>query len=421
MDIKALAALYEPETIELRRSLHRDPELSGIETRTLKFIAEKLTEYDIEYTEIDKGGILGSIGGAARTGGKSVLLRADIDALPIRENPCNLKRERAVISQNAGVQHACGHDAHTAMLLTAASILKEQWHELGTGGVILLFERGEEGAGNLRYLLRHIIDNRIRISAAHAIHVRPDLDAGRIHIPLGPVMAGTAGFQATLRGRGGHGSRPDRSNNPVDCFVAVYNALSSVRLRRASPFEPFTFSVGLLSGGDKGNIIPAELTFGGSARFYSIGAGEAFASEYKRILAGMTAAYGCEYEGGDILLGFPTINHGALAGFARETARSLLGDDVLADGEPLMGSESFAAVTRLWPSVMTLLGVRNAELGAGADLHSEFFDLDEAALKLGVAETVAFADGFLSSELELDHPGEPDVDDVLRRIGGPGL
>ncbi|MDR2357106.1 MAG: amidohydrolase [Oscillospiraceae bacterium] len=419
MDIKALAAMYEPETIEIRRRLHREPELSNFETRTLKFIGEKLDEYAIRYIEVEKGGILGFIGDAESE--NTVLLRADIDALPIRENPRNLKRERDVISRNDGAQHACGHDAHTAMLLTAARILREHEGKLAPGGVILLFERGEEGTGNLRYLLRHIIGGGLRVSAAHAIHVRPDLDAGRIHIPLGPAMAGTAGFQTTLRGRGGHGSRPDMSNNPVDCFVAVYNALTSFRLRRTPPFEPFTFSVGLLSGGDKGNIIPAELTFGGSARFYSIEAGEAFASEFKRVLDGVTAAYGCEYAGGDIRLGYPTINHGALAEFARETARRTLGDAVLTDDEPLMGSESFAAVTRLWPAVMAFLGVRNVELGAGADLHSEFFDIDESALKLGVAETVAFASGFLQSKPKLEHPGEPDVDDLLRRIGGPGL
>ncbi|MDR1588967.1 MAG: amidohydrolase [Oscillospiraceae bacterium] len=417
MDIKALAAMYAPDTVEIRRHLHRDPELSNFETRTLKFIGDKLAEYGIGYTEVERGGILGFIGD--ETAERAVLLRADIDALPIRENPCNLKHARAVISQNDGVQHACGHDAHTAMLLTAARILKERGP--GAGRIILLFERGEEGTGNLRYLLRHIIDRGIRVSAAHAIHVRPDLEAGRLHIPLGPVMAGTAGFQATLRGRGGHGSRPDRANSPVDCFVAVYNALASVRLRRASPFSPFTFSVGALSCGEKGNIIPSELTFGGSARFYDFEDGEAFAAEFKRILEGVTAAYGCGYEAADIRLGFPTINHGELALFARETARTHLGADVLADCEPLMGSESFAAVTRLWPSVMALLGVRNDGLGAGAELHSEFFDIDETALAAGVAETVAFASGFLDSELRLEPPEAADTDDVLNRIGGPGL
>ncbi|MDR2665151.1 MAG: amidohydrolase [Oscillospiraceae bacterium] len=420
MDIKALAALYGPETIEMRRHLHRNPELSNSEEGTVKFIGEKLEEYGIEYIEVDKGGILGFIGGA---GEGAVLLRADIDALPIRENLRNLKRERAVISQNDGVQHACGHDAHTAMLLTAAKILSEREREgeLGPGGAVLLFERGEEGTGNLRYLLRHIISKGMRISAAHAIHVRPDLDAGRVHIPQGPVMAGTAGFQVTLRGRGGHGSRPDRSNNPVDCFVAVYNALVSIRLRRTSPFEPFTFSIGLLSGGDKGNIIPSELTFGGSARFYSMEAGEAFAEEFGRVLTGTAAAYGMQFDGGDVRLGFPTVNHGDLARFAREAALSALGDGVLSDGEPLMGSESFAAVARLWPSVMALLGVRNVELGSGADLHSEFFDIDESALQIGVAETVSFAASFLKSRPALSPLPSPDIDDLLARIGGPGL
>ncbi|MDR1300049.1 MAG: amidohydrolase [Oscillospiraceae bacterium] len=418
MDIIGISERYARDAVEIRRRLHRNPELSDREFQTLEFIGMKLAEYGIEHIEVERGGILGFIGRHHENA--NVLLRADIDALPIRENPRNLKRERAVISQNDGVQHACGHDAHTAMLLTAARILKENEGELN-GGAIALFERGEEGTGNLRHLLRHIIGNGIGISAAHAIHVRPDISAGELMILDGPVMAGTAGFEATVRGRGGHSSRPDRANSPIDCFVAVYEALSAFRLRRVSPFEPFTFSIGRLSSGEKGNIIPAELTFTGSARFYNIAVGELFAAEFKNILENVSRAYGCECLTKDVRLVYPTVNHSGLSEFTREAARNRLGASVLSDGEPLMGSESFSAVARLWPSVLAYLGVRNDEFGSGAELHSEYFDIDEDALRTGIAETVTFACEYLSASPRLERAGAPDIDDVLSRIGGTGL
>jgi amidohydrolase len=397
MEIKRFAGVNEDAAIAIRRHLHRNPELSGVELQTLAFIREKLTEYGVAFEEIEDGGLLGFIGEGERT----VLLRADVDALPIRENPRNLKRERAVISQNDGVQHACGHDAHTAILLTAGKILRENPEALHGGRVILLFERGEEGTGNLRYVLEHFEREKTRIDAAHAIHVRPDLPAGRILAKDGPIMAGAFGFAVTIRGKGGHGSRPDLANNPIDCFVAVYNALSAIRLRYVSPFDRLTFSVGQLQSGGKSNVIPGELTFGGSARFYKKETGAAFAAEFKTALTNITAAYHCAYEltGGPmgLLPGSPLTNDDRVARLARDAAARHLGEDALIDAEPLMGSESFAAVAERWPSVMVHLGIQNDALGSGADLHSEFFDLDEAAIAVGVAETVAFATEFLQS------------------------
>ncbi|MDR2656736.1 MAG: amidohydrolase [Oscillospiraceae bacterium] len=389
MDIMKESGRCEALAVEHRRHLHRHPELSGLEYKTLKYIDERLTEYGVDHYEVENGGILGFIGTGPED--NTLLLRADIDALPIRENPRNLKREREVISETDGVQHACGHDAHTAILLAAAKILKERETDLSKGRVLLLFERGEEGNGNLRYLIRHIREHDIKVSAAHGLHVRADLPVGKMIARSGPVMAGAAGFQVTLRGRGGHGSRPDLANSPVDCFNALYSALSSIRLRCVSPFDGLTFSIGYLKGGDKGNIIPSELAFGGSARFYKKEIGVRFAEEFRSILDGVTAAYRCSYDIAGLKPGIPTVNNDDAIAFAREGIVSHLGADVLAEGEPLMGSESFSILAAQYPSAFLFLGVKNDEYGSGADLHSEYFDLDEAALKIGIAETVAFA------------------------------
>ncbi|MDR1299541.1 MAG: amidohydrolase [Oscillospiraceae bacterium] len=399
MDILQLAARHEPLAIEHRRHLHRHPELSNLEFETLKYIDAALTECGIEHYEVENGGILGFIGTGSDD--NTVLLRADIDALPVRENPRNLKREREVISQSDGVSHVCGHDAHTAILLTAAKILKENEAQLSNGRVLLLFERGEEGTGNLLYLLRHILDNTIKVSGAHGIHVRADLPAGKLIARNGAVMAGAAAFDVTLRGQGGHGSRPDLSNNPLDCFVALYNALTAIRLKSVSPFEPLTFSIGHLNSGGRGNVIPDELTFSGSARFYGPEVGEVFIERFKKLLAEISAAYGTGYSIDRLFQGSPTVNNAQAAGFARQAIRGALGD-VLEDGEPLMGSESFSFISKLYPSVFLFLGIKNEAYGSGADLHSEYFDIDEAALKTGVAETVAFAAEFIRSAPKME-------------------
>ncbi|MDR1216988.1 MAG: amidohydrolase [Oscillospiraceae bacterium] len=406
MDVLGQAARYEPLVIEHRRHLHRHPELSNLEFETLKYIDAALTEYGIAHYEVENGGILGFIGTGPDD--NTVLLRADIDALPIKENPRNLKREREVISLSDGVQHACGHDAHTAILLTAAKLLQENEAQLSNGRVLLLFERGEEGTGNLRYLLRHILDNNIKVSGAHGLHVRADLPAGKLIARNGAIMAGAAAFDVTLRGQGGHGSRPDLSNNPLDCFVALYNALTSIRLKSVSPFEPLTFSIGQLRCGDKGNVIPDELTFSGSARFYKPEVGGIFIERFKKSLAEISAAYGVKYGINHLLQGPPTVNNAQAAGFAQQVIRGALGD-VLEDGEPLMGSESFSSIARLYPSAFLFLGIENEAYGSGADLHSEYFDIDEAALKTGVAETVAFAMEFVKAAPKFEHqPCDPE-------------
>jgi amidohydrolase len=383
-------------TIEARRYLHRHPELTGEETQTLAYIRDRLTEAGIPFTEVEKGGILASLGDAGR--GRTVLLRADIDALPIRENPCNLVRERMVISENEGVQHACGHDAHTAMLLAAGKILKTREQDL-PGRVLLMFERGEEGGGNLKYLLEYIDAQGIEIHSAHAIHVRPGVPVGKIVAIPGPIMAGGGGFQVTLTGQGGHSSRPDLANSPLDCFTALYQALKDLRLRQVSPFDQLTLAVTIVRFGTKGNIIDNELSFQGSARFVQEEAGRRFFAEFDLLLEGICRAHHCGYTVGSRFFGIPVVNNPAAAAISQEGIRKYAGPGCLIDTwQPLMASESFAQVAKRYPSMMVHLGIDNPELGSGADLHTEFFDLDEAALPLGVAATVGYALEFLAGQ-----------------------
>ncbi|NLT57391.1 MAG: amidohydrolase, partial [Clostridiales bacterium] len=223
---------------DMRRHLHEHPELSGRETETLLYVRQKLEQFGVRHTEVRHGGIVAEVG---REGGRCVMLRADLDALPVPENDHNLKGPKGAVSKNAGVSHACGHDGHTAMLLVAAKVLQEMEDSL-EGKVYLAFERGEEAGLNARYLLRHFEQNDIRFDAVYGTHLLSTFEGGKISVEPGGVMAGSVFYRITLTGRGGHGSRPDLAVNPIDCFHLFYSGLTALRMKYISPFETLTVS-----------------------------------------------------------------------------------------------------------------------------------------------------------------------------------
>lgn len=268
MDILKLAKENESLVISLRHYLHQHPELSGQEFETLRFLRQKLEAFGVPYVASGKRRASWAFSGDEHRG-RTVLLRADMDALPMQESPDNTKQpKRCPISQVPGVAHTCGHDAHTAMLLTAAKILREHEAEL-PGRVILCFERGEEGGNNLEFILRYLEAEHIRVDACHALHVAPGLEAGKIAALYGPTTAGNFSFDVTITGKGGHGSRPDLSNNPLDCFHAFYGGLQSIWMRDVSPCEPATLAICKVQYGTTWNIIAPTLNFAGNGRVFS--------------------------------------------------------------------------------------------------------------------------------------------------------
>ena len=243
-----LAKKYEEYMISMRRYFHQWPELTGQEYKTIEKLSEELTSMGVEHVVIENGGILATIKGG-KPGDRAVLLRADVDALPVLETPDNLKKGmRTCISQTPGLMHACGHDGHMAMLLGTAKILLDKKDEI-EGTVYLCFERGEEAAGNVEYIFPYIERNNIQIDAVYGAHLVATLPSGYLAINDEGMMAGSMGFQITIEGQGGHGSRPDQSNNPIDCFVAIYQRLQALRLTKVDPFKTCTYSVGLLQSG----------------------------------------------------------------------------------------------------------------------------------------------------------------------------
>lgn len=409
-----LTKKYQDYMVSARRYLHENPELSGPEFNTIRYIKDELEQMGIEYIEVENGGVLGFIRG--KEGGKTVLLRADCDALPVLEKD-NLTGTRCVWSKNEGVMHACGHDAHTAALLGAAKILPERQEEIN-GTVILCFERGEESAGSVKYIFAYLEKNGFHIDSCFGMHTNLPLPTGHIAVNDTSVCAGSFGFQVTIEGRGGHGSRPDEAENPIDCFVAIYQRLQSLRLAKLDPFQPATYSVGQLSSGVQGNVIPQTLTFSGTMRYFDDNALETFKAEFRHVVDSVCQAYHCtpSYDT-FVASNFATVNDPECAAFAREIFAQELGADAATQIPPLMGSETYSLYLKQWPGCFGFLGVHDPAKGTGAANHNEKFDVDEDALATGAACHATYAIEFLKKDFTPTHAEKMTFSQCLERLG----
>ena len=414
-----LAKKYEQYIIDTRRYLHENPELPTKEFNTVKKILEELRTMGVECVEVENGGVLGVIRGE-KDNGRAVLLRADMDALAVQETDENLKCKRICKSKVDGVMHACGHDGHTAMLLGAAKILLEKRDEI-EGTVYLCFERGEEGGGNCRYLLKYIEDNKIHIDSCYGIHLFSDSDIPNsvFGINDGAVMASLMAFNVTIVGKGGHGSRPDQASSPIDAFVAIYNGLQAMRVTKIPPDKVLTYSLGKVQSGDTHNVIPHTLNFVGTMRtFDREGAGMIFYNEFKKLIDSVCETYGCTPVYNKYTLpGLSVLNDPECARFARRVIGEELCEETT-QVDARMGSESFAQYLPLWPGVFALLGVYNEEKGVGAPHHNPYFDIDEGVLYKGSASAATYAIEFLKSDIDTsDRKIDGGYRAVLERAG----
>ena len=402
MTIIDIVRPYEAQMIADRRWLHEHPELSGQESQTIDYIVKALEELGLSIHIIPDGGVIGVLN--ERAEGPCVLLRADVDALPIQESEENLLERRCCISKNPGVMHACGHDAHAAMLLAAARALTAIRADV-PGCVLFVFERGEEkgGKGFLENLLPYI-EEKFNVGACYAAHVRWDIPAGKIAVMDGAVMAGAFGFDVKIHGRGGHGSRPDLAVSPIDCFCAVHQQVSALRMRAVEPDQVLTYSLGLVNSGEQGNTIPDALRFAGTVRTFDTAAsGERFAAEMRKIIDNTCATYGCmaEYTHFSKPL-YEVENHPQLAARTRQAIAKQVGMLTCVPCTPWMASESMSAYLKLWPGILAFVGIRNEKTGCGANHHTPQFDLDESAMRNGAAAACAFALDYLENRPEID-------------------
>lgn len=262
LDSMRCAEEVEQYVIGIQQDLHIHPEVSGEENRTIEKVTSELEGMGLGCEVIPNGGIISIIEGGFP--GKTLVLRADIDALPMQEEDTNLKTEKKVVSKYDDAAHTCGHDGHTAMLLGAAKILVRQKENLN-GRIILAFEQGEEDGRGIVGILRRILE--IGADGVWGIHLKADMPSGSISVDPGPRMAGAFMFDVKIIGNGGHGARPDLASTPLDVFTDFYNNLKSMRMNSLDPFKAITFSIGSVNGGSNHNVIPDSLNFKGTFRY----------------------------------------------------------------------------------------------------------------------------------------------------------
>ena len=398
LDVLKEALDIEDYVIRTRRFLHENPEIGLQEKNTIQYVTNELNKMSIPFEIVENGGIIGYIVG--NKPGKKVILRADLDALPMKESEFNLKQKKEVVSKNDAAAHTCGHDAHTAMLLGAAKILTAH-KELINGTIILAFEQAEEIGGGIYNLLTRL--HEIGADGVWGIHLKSDIPAGKISVEAGPRMASAFAFKVMIEGKSGHGSRPDLSIAPLDCFTDFYQNIKSMRLTGLNPFDPIALSIGTIEYGNAANIIPQTLTFSGTCRFLHFSQGKQAEIKFKEILTKICDLHHCQfnYISEPKAMDLIVYNNEQCSQIATEAISKALGSEVNYKYPAWMASESFSIYQKYFPGVFAFLGIANEELGSGAEHHNENFDIDESALKIGIASTVEYAINFLNAGADI--------------------
>lgn len=391
-EIKNLARELEQETIDCRGYLHERPELSGKEYETSRYLKDEVRKIGLEIEEVP-----GSTGFTALldTGrpGKTLGIRTDIDALPVFETPNNISGERKYVSQNPGVMHACGHDGHMAIVLGAMKILLGLKNQLN-GKIYFIFEEGEEVWSGIYQMLDHLEDKNI--DAIYGTHVTSFMETGKVCVDSGPRMAGAAKVTFTVRGKGGHGSRPDLSINPVFAAANVLTGLTSAWANQIDVSKTVTLGITQIHGGSLGNVIPDKVDINGSLRFFDMEEGERAVGVMKSVIEHTAKAHNCsvEFDEEFDVAAPPVINDEKLSAIAQLGIKEILPESLQTD-VVWYASESFSQYEKLAPTCFAFVGIGNKEYGSGAEHHNEYFDLDDDALYYGVVATSKFAVDYL--------------------------
>lgn len=359
-----------------RRDIHMHPELSFEEHRTANLVAETLTAMGIRVeTGVGKTGVVGYLG----EGRPAVGIRADMDALPINE-----ANDVPYASTVPGKMHACGHDAHTAILLGVARLLSEMENR-PHGEVRFLFQPAEEDediegkSGATRMIEDHALEG---LDAVIALHVASGMPAGKVMIDGGHVSAAVDSFEAAIIGEGCHGAYPHKGADPIFMLAQVVNAIHGIRARRIDPIDPVVISIGAVHGGSANNIIPDRVEMNGTIRSFDEDVREQLLVELEQAL-GIVRSLGGDYEL-KVVRGYPSLyNDPHVSRLIEQVAIDLLGEDGIFPAEAGMGAEDFSFMTQKAPGAMFNLGAKLDEVNRPH--HSPIFDLDETAFPVGAA------------------------------------
>jgi amidohydrolase len=392
------AQALSDELIRLRRDIHRHPELAFKEVRTSALVADTLREIggiDIRIG-VGKTGVVGELGAGD---GPTIAIRADMDALPILE-----ANEVAYCSTVAGNMHACGHDAHTAMLLGVAHLLKQEFANGGLRGKVrFLFQPAEEDTGGeaMSGAPMMIRDGALAgVDAVIALHVDSNQPFGEITIRQGRSSAAVDSFRAWITGTGGHGAYPHKGSDPLWMLGPVLMALHGIVARRVDPLKPAVVSLGEIRGGAASNVIPAEVFLQGTLRSFDDDVREQLLEEVERALA-VSRAFGGDYRI-EVERGYPAgRNHPVVSDWLEHTAVDLIGPGAIDKTRAGMGAEDFAYMTQMAPGAMFQLGAAVGDFTRPH--HTPVFDIDERALPVGAAILAETARRFLAGEVRLAH------------------
>jgi hippurate hydrolase len=375
-----------PDAVKLRRKIHANPELGLDLPETAAAVLESLEGIDLEIARSEKSsGFLATLRGARP--GRSILLRADMDALPMPEDT-----DLEFKSRNEGRMHACGHDAHTAMLALAARLLDRHRDELA-GNVVLMFQPGEEGHFGAKVMIDEgLLDRVPDLEAAFAIHITPQHPPGMVASRPGPIMAAADIFQVKLHGKGGHASMPHDAIDPIPVACEIVQALQTLVTRRIDAFDPVVLTVTRIEAGTTTNVIPESARILGTLRSTSERSRERAQEGIRRVATGIAAAHDVEPEI-VVVNGYPvTVNDAEFSAFSRTVATDLLGEDAYVEmPSPLMGAEDFSCVLQKLPGAMVLVGVRPEDEASRAPVHSNHMMLNEDGMQAGIALNAAIA------------------------------
>ena len=386
MDFLSAAKRAEPEMIRTRRRIHQRPELSYHEVRTAELVAKRLESLGIQVrTGVGGYGVVGLLKGARP--GKVVALRADMDALPVDE-----LSDVEFRSKVPGVMHACGHDTHVAMLLCAARILAENREAL-SGTVKFLFQPAEEhgGRGGAKPMIEDGAMEHPKVDYVFGLHISGDRPTGVIEAREGAVMAAPDRFKVRIVGKGGHGSAPHQTVDPVYAAAEVILALQGVSGRMIDPSRPFVISVGAIHSGTKENIIPDEATLEGTIRTLDEATRRRAKRKVAEVARGVARAFGARAEVEFEKDAYPvTINDPMTTQKAVRMLGRIPGVKVR-KMEAILGGEDFSRFLQKAPGTFYFLGARNMAKGCVYPNHSSMFKPDEDALKFGAASLAMLA------------------------------
>ena len=390
MDIKEKAENIKDYIIDMRRHFHQNPELSLEEFETTKKIVNELEKMSIEVSTFKDGltGCIGTIKGAKE--GKTLLLRADIDALSVHE-----KTNLEFASRVDGKMHACGHDCHAAMLLGVAKILSEMKDKF-SGNIKLFFQTAEEiGLGAKLSIEQGVMDN---VDACYGVHVTPRFESPKINMQYGERMAATDVFKLTVEGTSSHGSSPHLGHDAIVASAAIITTLQTIVSRINNPLKPAVVTIGTIKGGQRFNIIANEVIMEGNVRTFDEIFRKEIETHIREIAESVAKAHSCtaklEYRYGT---GVVLNKDKNLVDIAQNAVKKLYGEDSLVEMEKITGGEDFSLLMEKAPGIFGYIGTRNPKVPGSEKInHHECFTVDEDALIRGTAVAVQFALDYLN-------------------------